>query len=140
MPQQGGFSLLEVLISSAVLATALLGLATLMMRGMEDAAASRFELAAAILLRDLVSRQQVAGETLDRPPAGSFLDQELSQWRDQALDSLPASDLAICRDGTPDDGEAGSHACDGSGALVVKLFWTVPLSQEQARRSWALQP
>jgi type IV pilus assembly protein PilV len=140
MSRQGGFSLLEVLISSAVLATALLGLATLMLRGMEDAAASRDELVAAILLRDLAGRQAVAGEALLGAAPGSFAARELDRWRALVSASLPQGEGTLCRDTSPVDGTAAAPGCSGAGVLVAKVFWSERVTTTATRQTLALAP
>jgi len=139
MPREGGFSLLEVLISSALLATALLGLATLALRGMEDAAASRDELVAGILMRDLEGRVAVSGLAPDRFPAPGFAQDELEQWQSRVSQALPGGRGLLCRDSTPDDGSPTAPACDGAGAAVTKVFWQQPLRGEAERRVRVLQ-
>ena len=134
MPRQGGFSLLEVLISSALLATALLGLASLTLRGMEDAAASRDELVAAILIRDIAGAVLISGQPAGHFPAPGFAQSELEQWQERVRNALPGARGVVCRDSTPDDGAATLPACDGAGALVGKLFWTGPLTGATERR------
>ncbi len=139
MSREGGFSLLEVLISSALLATALLGLATLALRGMEDAAASRDELVAGILLRDLEGRVAVSGLAPDQFPASGFAQRELTQWQTRVTQALPGGRGLLCLDSTPDDGSPALPACDGAGRPVTKIFWKQPLTGEAERRIRVLQ-
>lgn len=134
MPRQRGFSLLEVLISSALLATALLGLAGLTLRGMEDAAASRDELVAAILIRDIAGSLMISGLAPNALPASGFAQREVQQWQQRVLNALPDAEGVVCLDSTPNDGSPARPACDGAGAPVSKLFWIHPLSGERERR------
>lgn len=139
MPREGGFSLLEVLISSALLATALMGIATLALRGMEDAAASRDELVAGILLRDLAGSLAVSGLAPGQFPLSGFAEGELQRWQARVSQALPGGRGLLCRDSTPDDGSPALPACDGTGAPVTKVFWKQPLTDELERRVRELQ-
>jgi len=140
MSDQRGFSLLEVLVAAALLATALLGLAALAVRGLEDASAARDELVASILLRDLEGRVRLTGGAgAWRTPTGPAL-AELAAWRGQAARRLPAGDGAVCRDTSPEDGRRGAPACDGSGPLLAKVFWRRGGDGEARRRTLGLEP
>lgn len=138
MPREGGFSLLEVLISSALLATALLGLASLTLRGMEDAAASRDELVAAILMRDIAGSVALSGLPPERFPEPGFAQRELEQWQQRVSSALPHAHGVVCLDSSPADGDPAQPACDGTGAAVAKVFWKQPLSGIAERRVRAL--
>ncbi len=123
MRDQRGFSLLEVLVAAAVLATALLGLGVLAMQGLDDAAFARDERAAGLLMRDLQGRVALSGGPAAwRSPAGQAA-AELGDWRRVVARDLPRGDGTVCRDATPSDGRAGAPSCDGGGLLVGKVFW-----------------
>ncbi len=123
MNTQRGFSLLEVLVASALLATALLGLAALGVRAVHDAALGRDQVAAFVLLQDLEGRMALSGgrETWRLPTAHAL--PEWRAWSSEARQRLPNASALLCRDATPDDGTTSDNACDGHGTLTVKLFW-----------------
>lgn len=138
--QERGFSLLEVLVAGALLATALLGLAGLAVRGMQDAADARDEMMAALLLRDLESRVALfGGERAWRAPSAAAAT-EWTLWRDGVARALPSGTGTICPDATPDDGTATAPACDGSGPLVGKVFWRRAVASTAQRRVRVLVP
>jgi type IV pilus assembly protein PilV len=134
MTTQRGFSLLEVLVTSALLATALLGLAALGVRAVQDAALGRDQAAAFALLQDLEGRVALSGgRGTWRLPAAHTLP-EWRSWSSEASGRLPMASATLCRDATPDDGTASDSACDGQGALTAKLFWRrFTESQRQSR-------
>ncbi len=137
---QAGFSLLEVLVAGAVLATALLGLATLATRGVAQAADTRDQLAAEVLLRDLEGRMALTGGPAAwRSPAGPDA-QTLEEWRLRVPSSLPGGIGRLCLDSTPEDGGTDEPACDGAGALVAKLAWRRGAGFAPGRRSIVLAP
>ena len=47
----------------------------------------------------------------------------MAAWQRQLSREVPGSYGLVCRDSTPDDGSASDPACDGNGALVIKVFW-----------------
>jgi len=61
------------------------------------------------------------GELARELPRGSGL-----VCRDSTPDDGHSADPAcglVCRDSTPDDGHSADPACDGTGNLIVKVFW-----------------
>jgi type IV pilus assembly protein PilV len=56
----------------------------------------------------------------------------LSRWQSELEQSLAQSTGLVCRDGTPDDGDAAQPACDGTGSAVVKVFWPDPHGGDDA--------
>ncbi len=140
MKGEEGFSLLEVLVASSLLATALLGLAAMAVRGLEDATAARDELVAALLLRDFEGRIALTGgANAWRAPIGQA-QAELRDWRRHVASAMPEGGAQVCRDSTPDDGRAGAPACDGGGGLVAKVFWRRGIALPWERRVLELAP
>ena len=117
MQRDAGYSLLEVMLSSTILATALLGLAALANASLLDLAYAHDRFVAAMLARDLEGRIALHGEP------GDWSETERSAWRQDLANRLPQGHGLWCTDGTPDDGHPGAPACDGSGPLQLKLFW-----------------
>jgi type IV pilus assembly protein PilV len=56
-------------------------------------------------------------------PPDSMAAANLAQWVQTLRDELPRGDGLVCRDSTPEDGGPGNPSCDGSGPLVIKIFW-----------------
>lgn len=48
---------------------------------------------------------------------------DYAQWKALVAQELPAGQGFICTDSSPDDGQPGALACDGSGNNVIKVFW-----------------
>ena len=56
-------------------------------------------------------------------PPGSMAAANMAQWLQTLRNELPGGDGLVCRDSTPGDGGPGNPSCDGSGPLVIKIFW-----------------
>jgi type IV pilus assembly protein PilV len=126
--RQGGFSLLEVMVAATVLGFGLAGVAALALGGLSQSSESRDRTAAALLAAELGAHLRLAMPC----PAPSPEDCPLPEdWRLRVSTALPGGEGALCRDATPDDGQAGAAACDGSGAPVLKLFWRGPQRPER---------
>lgn len=57
------------------------------------------------------------------PPDSDMAIGNMNFWQTQLRNELPGGDGLVCRDSTPDDGNADDPSCDGSGAVVIKVFW-----------------
>jgi type IV pilus assembly protein PilV len=137
---QTGFSMVELAVATAVFSMGLGSLSMMMMASVQGTAeASHRTVAAtqAYSLAELIAMQSDAFGHYINPPGEGVLDCNEDFCRDEALASanmlawqshlareLPGSDGLVCFDSTPDDGSASDPSCDGSGALVVKVFWT----------------
>ena len=62
-----------------------------------------------------------AGETQCTPEQQADYDFRL--WQLELADSIQNARGLVCRDGTPEDGVEGNAHCDGTGPLVIKIFW-----------------
>lgn len=142
---QSGFSLLEVLLAVTVMSSGLAGLAALMMAALGGTADAVRQGQATLLARSMIGSLQIApgapasfvsattssacsiGQTC---APDQFAATEISEWRSQIAARLPNGSGLVCRDSSPWDGSAAEPSCDGSGPLVVKVFWSGSLSTQ----------
>jgi len=143
-----GFTMLEVLISIVVIAFGMLGVAGLQAYALRNSQSASYRSVATVLATDIIDRMRAnpLGVTQNRYvtsagfpvtakatpnclAAGGCGTQELAEhdlfeWQALIASSLPNASGVICRDSSPNDGtSASSHACEGTGALVVKIWW-----------------
>ena len=50
-------------------------------------------------------------------------DYDFRLWQLELADSIQNARGLVCRDETPGDGVEGNSHCDGTGPLVIKIFW-----------------
>jgi type IV pilus assembly protein PilV len=155
MQKQAGFSLIEILVAAVVMALGLSGLASLLLKSITGTVDAEYRTTAAILAGSLAAQirlAQGAVNTFTAPapdsapicnganfctPAG-FAENALYSWFAQIESSLPEGDARICRDSTPGDGSPGSYSCDGSGLLVIKIFWLDRQSSETSFQRYSM--
>ena len=145
--EQKGFSLLEVLISGAIMSTGLAGLAALLLSSVSGTAQAGHRTAATMLARGMVSQIQItpaAEQTFLQPPplviepcdathdctAQQFSALNLKSWQLEVALRLPGGQGVVCMDGSPFDGSGENAECDGGNLLVVKVFWQAGAHQE----------
>src|SRR5262245_37855713 len=151
-----GFTLLEVLITIVVVAFGLLGLAGLQVFALKNNQSAAMRVIATSLANDMIDRMKgnfggvVAGgynrpSTADYGTAVASCNQaggcssaelaqnDLKEWRDRVVASLPGGDGIICIDSTPADSAPtpASPGCDNTGvaSYVVKIWWVDDRSQ-----------
>lgn len=145
-PRSGtrGIALMEALVAILLLSVSALAFAALQMRGLSASGSTMWRSKATILAYEMADRMRanhdavVSGQynSLTSPtsvtdcgtssacsPARMAL-LDYSQWSTELGQTLPGGTGVVCLDGTPDDGKTGEPACDGSGMLVVKVFWS----------------
>ncbi len=147
--EQKGFSLLEVLISGAIMSTGLAGLAALLLSSVSGTAQAGHRTAATMLATGMVSQIQItpaAEQTfLHSPPlvigpcdathactAQQFSAFNLKSWQLEVALRLPGGRGVVCMDGSPFDGSDENMECDGGDLLVVKVFWHAGAHQESS--------
>jgi len=121
---QGGFSLIEALVTLAILSVALLGLAFLQAQGMQLNTSAYARTQASILVTDIIDRMRLnpansadyVSTAGDATPADCDLSlapaaqNDLDCWYGRLQDNLPGGDGAITQDGT-------------TGVLTVTVQW-----------------
>lgn len=140
MGKYSGFSLLEVMIASLIFSFGLAGFASLLLASMAGASEARLDatatLAAASLAEQLRMNPAALNRYLDPPGVISGIcdgsiectpwqqaDYDFGLWKIELADRIPNARGLVCRDGTPQDGGEGHAQCDGTGPLVIKIFW-----------------
>jgi type IV pilus assembly protein PilV len=144
-----GFSLIEVMVATAVFSLGLGGLSLMMMTaagGTSGAQHSTVASVSAASMGELILMNPSAIGHYINPPSTvvpfcdgsescSPVDMALShlgQWQYRLASELPKGSGLVFRDGTPDDGHAADPGCDGNGGLVVKVFWMDRRHQDDA--------
>ena len=139
-PKNSGFSLLEVLVASTVFSLGLAGIAALLLASIIGSAEALREGIASMAAASLAEQIRLNPVALDRylnPPeyisricAGDNqctpeqqADYDFRLWQLELADSIQNARGLVCHDETPQDGVEGNSHCDGTGPLVIKIFW-----------------
>ena len=142
LSQQKGMTLVEIMVAVLVLAVGLAGMAGLTLFNVTGTAAAQTYSQAIVLadqMADSIRANMAAYEASEftSDPATSTVNctsgttctalqlaqYDVTTWKAMTAAALPAGQGFICTDSSPDDGQPGSLACDGSGNNVMKLFW-----------------
>ena len=145
---QSGFSLIELSVATAVYSMGLGGMALMLLLALRGTTGARLDMVAAMhagsLAETIAMTSDAAGHFLTATAdaascdAGQACSLEemaaagLASWRRRLAEDLPRGAGLVCRDGTPDDGDAASPACDGAGGRVIKVFWEMPAAEDDA--------
>ena len=138
--KQRGFSLIEVLVAATVFTIGLAGFSALLVSNIVAAAQAREKGIAAISassLSEQIQQNPVAlKQYLDPPKYVSKIcavnvtcspeqlaDYNFRLWQLELADRIRNARGLVCRDETPEDGVEGNAHCDGTGPLVIKIFW-----------------
>ncbi len=142
--KQGGFTLIEVLVSALVLSIGLVGVAGLQAFSLKNNQSSFMRSQATSLAYDLADRMRanVASATANMyAPAAATVEvsckttagcspqqmarHDLAEWNAAIAMYLPMGEGFVCIDSTPFDGSgAANPACDGLGTqFAVKVWW-----------------
>jgi prepilin-type N-terminal cleavage/methylation domain-containing protein len=142
MNAERGFTLLELLIASTVLAVALLGTGLLVTRTLQDSANLRDHALAAILLQDLRARAALVGEDRFETDlgGGGVAGDEYRSWQAQVSAQLPAAGTAVCRDDAGVPAETPPGPCSGAGPLMGRLSWRRDPASGTEWRQAVIQP
>jgi type IV pilus assembly protein PilV len=147
---QHGFSLVEVMVSAVIFSLGLGGLSLMMLTSVHGTQKAQDQTVAAMQassLAELILMNPAAiGHYINPVPASledctaptgcagaAWAAGNLARWQFELEQNLPGAAALVCRDGTPDDGQAGEPACDGAGLAVVKVFWADTHHRDEAR-------
>lgn len=135
-----------MLVATVIFSLGLGGLALMMLTAVHGTLEARDETVAAAELSSLAelimmnpsSTGYAAGPLFGSPgacvsqddcPGTDWLSGNLRQWHHDLEQNLALATSLVCRDSSPEDGEAGNPACDGAGPAVAKIFWEDPHHQ-----------
>ena len=136
---ESGFSLIEVIIAAAIFSTGLGGLSLLLLTAVMGTAEAGHQTIASTRASSLaemiamnsaasghyINPQHQAGPCMvgDECSSGQLASADMNHWLEELARELPMGSGLVCRDSTPDDGHFANPACDGTGNLIVKVFW-----------------
>ena len=138
--REQGFSLIEVLIASIIFSFGLAGFTALLLTSIIESTEARRQGIASIAATNLAEHIRLypteVGRFIDPPAHISKIcignrkctpaqqaDYDFRLWKLELADSIPNARGLVCRDETPTDGIKGNAHCDGTGPLVIKIFW-----------------
>ena len=141
--RDGGFSLIELSVATAIYSMGLGSLSLMMLLAVQGTTEARFETTATVQLSSLAEMILMNSDAAGHYAVDSGSDAEacdlghpcsveemaawqLATWRGRLASELPAGSGLVCRDRTPDDGHTEDFACDGEGGHVIKIFWQPP--------------
>lgn len=140
--QPGGFTFIELLMATAVLAIGMGGMSALMLSAAGGTSEAGNESLAHLHADAMAATLQLSPGALEHiahPPLSSencfenegcdnrdWVINQYLLWRARVALELPGGSGTVCRDSTPMDGDGNAHECDGSGPVVTKVFWTEP--------------
>lgn len=135
----GGFSLIEMLVATAVFSFGMGGMAALMLASAGGMVEAEHHSVANLSAAAMAATVQLSPAALDHPvnppesvplcfegdacTAEEWLGSRYHFWRLELERRLPGGAGVVCRDSTPMDGDAAAPACDGNGPAVTKVFW-----------------
>lgn len=136
-----GFSLLEVLVAATVFSLGLAGLAALLLTNIVTSANARHAGTAAVAAANLAEQIHLnplainsyinPSKYVSRLCMGAAhctpeqqADYDFKLWKLELADNIRNASGLVCRDSTPEDGSYGNDLCDGTGPLVIKVFWS----------------
>ncbi len=142
--RQAGFSLIEVMVASLVLAIGLIGLAGLQATSMRQNQSAVMRSQASAMVYDLADRMRAnvpgaMSNFYDQDMAGAaegcgvtsgcspqqIAQNDLAEWNAVITASLPMGRGFVCIDSTPNDGTSfDDPQCDGNGTqMSIKIWW-----------------
>lgn len=135
----GGFSLIEMLVATAVFSFGMGGMAALMLSSAGGMAEAEHHSIANLSAAAMAATVQLSPAALEHaidfqdsvPPcfegdtcsAEEWLGSQYQSWQHEIERTLPEGAGVICHDSTPMDGSAAAPACDNNGPAAAKVFW-----------------
>lgn len=143
LKDQGGTTLMEVLVSLLVLSGGMLGMAGVQTVSLRNNQTAYYRTQATALSLDMVERLRAnivgvqAGNYDDGAGAATascfttagcnaaeMAGQDIFDWSAQVAAALPGGASVVCLDSTGNDGTPGTEACDGVGRVyAIKIWW-----------------
>lgn len=141
MNKSNGFTLIEVLIATVVLAIGLLGLAGLQVTSLRNNQSAYNRSQATQLAYDIADRMRanVAEKTTYTTGTATttatclttagcttqeMAENDLKEWNDSLTATLPGGQGIVCLDEDPNDGTTGAAECSGTGnTYAIKIWW-----------------
>lgn len=141
---QAGFSLIEVMVATLVLAIGLIGLAGLQAASMRQNQSAVMRSQVSAMVYDLADRMRAnvpgaANNFYDQAMAGAvegcgitsgcspqqIAQNDLAEWNAVITATLPMGRGFVCVDSTPNDGTSfDDPQCDGNGTQTsIKIWW-----------------
>ena len=147
---QKGFSLIELSVAMAIYSMGLGGVSIMLLAAVHGTADARYQSyavsQASSLAESILMNSDAIGHYVNpvpSDPGACQFDQHcdpadmaaatMNSWRLHLRSNLPGGGGLVCRDGTPDDGQAGKPSCDGAGNPVIKVFWEEPSKRDNGR-------
>lgn len=137
---QSGFSLVELTAAAAVFSMGLSSLSMMMLASVNGTSQARHQTVATTQASSMAEMIATSSDAYGHyvNPADDFpavcedvfcdgaamAADNLLFWQTQLRNELPYGSGRVCRDSTPDDGTFDDPACDGTGAVVIKIFWS----------------
>ena len=136
---QSGFSFIELSVATAIFYMGLGSLSLMILAAILGTAEARHHTIASSQAESLAEMIAMSSDAyghyvfpVEEPASGceegacpgqGMATANLANWLQALQDELPGGDGLVCRDSTPEDGEPGKPACDGSGPVFIKIFW-----------------
>jgi len=143
---QSGFSLVELAVATTLFSMGLGSMSIMFLSAVHGTAEARHQTTASLQANSLAEMIAMSSDAYghyvnpgdsaaefcggDTCPALDMASVTLADWQSRLRSDLPGGMGLVCRDNTPDDGDSVNPSCDGSGALVIKVFWTESRHQD----------
>jgi type IV pilus assembly protein PilV len=137
-----GFSFIELSVATAVFSMGLGSLSLMMLAAVQGTAEARHHTVAtsqADSMAEMIAMSADAYGHYVFPPDSELVPcdegscrgetmatENTAFWQEYLRGELPGGGGLVCRDSTPDDGNLDDPSCDGSGSVVIKVFWEEP--------------
>ena len=138
-----GVGLIEILVTMLLLSVGLLGFIGLQTLALQAERSAFYRSSASVIAMDAAERIRAnrtgfaaggyasslaenSGSCFEAAGCSpeALAQAELYELQGRAAEVLPSGVLAVCLDGTPNDGRSTDHACDSSNRMVaIKIWW-----------------